>query len=113
MGIVAISTVEISPAMGSTAALRDRLEGLLVTLNQLSGCTAYSLTCASKPGDTWVVTGYWDSTAQMTAHFNLPCLAELFELTAQRLVVGLRFATFLLTPPLEAITCGARTAVSR
>lgn len=113
MGIVAISTVEISPAMGPAAALRERLEGLLVTLNQLSGCTAYSLTCASKPGDTWVVTGYWDSTELMAAHFHLPCLAELFELTAQRLVVGLRFATFLLTPPVKAFSCGAREPVSR
>ncbi|MEG0859771.1 MAG: antibiotic biosynthesis monooxygenase [Pseudomonas sp.] len=102
MGIVAINTVEIQPANGSAAALRVRLQGLLLKLNRFSGCTAYSLTCANNPGDTWVVTGYWDSTERMTAHFDLPCLAELFELTAQRLVVGLRFATFFLSPPVEA-----------
>ncbi|WP_422419459.1 antibiotic biosynthesis monooxygenase family protein [Pseudomonas sp. GZD-222] len=101
MGIVAINTVEIHPANGSAAALRVRVQGLLATLNRISGCTAYSLTCGSNPGDPWVVTGYWDSTERMTAHFNLPCLTEVFELTAERLVVGLRFATFSLSPPVE------------
>lgn len=99
MGIVAINTVEIHPANGSAAALRVRVEGLLVKLNRMSGCTAYSLTYGSNPGDPWVVAGYWDSTERMTAHFKLPCLAELFELTAERLVGQLRFSTFLLAAP--------------
>ncbi|MNJ33911.1 hypothetical protein D3C77_286030 [compost metagenome] len=99
MGIVAINTVEIHPANGSAATLRVRVEGLLVKLNRTPGCTAYSLTYGSNPGDPWVVAGYWDSTERMTAHFNLPCLAELFELTAERLVGQLRFSTFLLAAP--------------
>lgn len=101
MGIVAISTVEIKPAKGSTAILKARLNRLLAKLNRLSGCAAYSLACGRDPEGTWVITGYWDSTERMAAHFHLPCLSELFELTAQRLVVGLRFATFCSVPPCE------------
>ncbi|MDH0729206.1 antibiotic biosynthesis monooxygenase [Pseudomonas sichuanensis] len=101
MGIVAISTVEIKPAKGSTAVLKARLNRLLVKLNRLSGCAAYSLACGSDPEGTWTITGYWDSTERMAAHFHLPCLNELFELTAQRLVVGLSFGTFCRAPLCE------------
>lgn len=101
MGIVAISTVEITPAKGSAAVLKARLNRLLVKLNRLSGCTAYSLTCGSYPESPWFITGYWDSTERMAAHFELPCLGELFELTAQRLVKGLRFGTFCGVPLCE------------
>lgn len=101
MCLVAISTVEIRPASGSAAVLRTRLEALLASLNRTSGCAAYRLTCESGPGDTWILTGYWDSTERMTAHFDLPCLARLFELLVQRLIVGLRFGTFFVPSPIE------------
>jgi len=91
-----MNTVEIYPANGSTTALRAGLEALLVELNRVSGCVAYSLTCESAPGDAWIVTGYWDSIERMTAHFELPCLERLFELAAQRLVTGLCFGTFFV-----------------
>ncbi|QRY77322.1 hypothetical protein JVX91_17075 [Pseudomonas sp. PDNC002] len=96
MSLVAVSTVEIDPAMSSVAGLRTGLEELRADLSRLSGCTAYRLSCGSEPGDTWLLTGYWDSTERMTAHFNLPCLARLFELAAMGLIVGLRFGTFLV-----------------
>ncbi|WP_442113764.1 hypothetical protein [Pseudomonas sp. NUPR-001] len=99
MGIVAINAVEIDPADGSAAVLRERLQALLQTLQHSCDCAAYRLTCGSDPGGTWSLTGYWYSTERMQAHFTLPCLAELFELTAQRLVKGLRFRTFSADDP--------------
>ncbi|UXJ54740.1 MULTISPECIES: putative quinol monooxygenase [Pseudomonas] len=101
MGLVAVSTVEIDPASGSVAVLRMGLQELLADLNRLSGCTAYHLACDSGSGDTWLLTGYWDSIERMAAHFHLPCLARLFELAAEGLIVGLRFGTFLVSPLIE------------
>ncbi|WP_425317493.1 antibiotic biosynthesis monooxygenase [Pseudomonas nitroreducens] len=102
MRIVAVNTVEIDPAIGSMATLRAGLEALLDDLGHLSGCTAYRLTCGSDPGESWILTGYWDSLERMTAHFNLPCLARLFELVSERLISGLRFGTFLVSPLIES-----------
>ncbi|MCE0916073.1 hypothetical protein [Pseudomonas sp. NMI760_13] len=94
MGLVAINTVEIIPAIGSAAVLQERLEGLLEVLNRTSGCVVYSLKYAALPSERWILTGHWDCVEQMTAHFKLPCLAMLFDLTAQRLATGLCFRTF-------------------
>ncbi|MFJ4392424.1 antibiotic biosynthesis monooxygenase family protein [Pseudomonas soli] len=98
MALVALNTVEIDPAKGATQALRAKLEVLLETLNRTSGCTGYTLCCREASPGSWLITGYWDSAEQMTAHFHLPCLAVLFELTSQRLVSRLCFSTFLLAP---------------
>lgn len=110
MRIVAINTVEIEPVSGSETALRGRLEGLLATLNRTSGCAAYSLACGGGPGAAWLVTGHWDSTERMCAHFELPCLAELFDLVAQRWASGLRFGSFFLLPIVAQERSGSITA---
>lgn len=112
MGLVAINTIEIDPAPGTTAALQLRLTALLETLNRTSGCAGYTLACPAGASATWLITGYWQCAERMTAHFELPCLAELFELASQRLLVRLCFRTFLLaapgTPPGEVKVIDAR-----
>lgn len=99
MHLVAISTVEIHTAEGRSMALQARLSALLETLQALSGCTSYSLTRCSSRHDVWIMTGYWNALATMEAHFSLPCLADLFALTLERLADTLKFRTFLLSAP--------------
>lgn len=97
MHLVAISTVEIHTIDSRAGPLQARLSALVETLQNLSGCTSYSLTrCSSRP-DVWIITGYWNALATMEAHFNLPCLADLFALTLERLADTLRFGTFVLS----------------
>ncbi|MDR2307801.1 MAG: antibiotic biosynthesis monooxygenase [Paucimonas sp.] len=98
MGLVAINTVEIMPAPGARAVLQLRLDALLETLNGTSGCKRYTLACRDTADGPWIITGYWDSVERMTAHFQLPCLAELFELATQRLLSRIGCSTFLITP---------------
>ncbi|WP_273820459.1 MULTISPECIES: antibiotic biosynthesis monooxygenase [Pseudomonas] len=100
--LVAISTVEIRALGQATTALQDRLGHLLEALQTGSGCTAYSLARSTSCPRAWILTGYWSALAPMRAHFELPCLKELFALTRERLADRLRFATFELSlPPLE------------
>jgi|GEM_PF-1073457 len=101
MHVIAISTVEIHAAGSRSTVLQARLNALLETLQDLSGCTSYSLTHCSSRHDVWIMTGYWSALASMEAHFNLPCLADLFTLTTERLADTLRFGTFLLSTPLS------------
>ncbi|MPQ69717.1 MULTISPECIES: antibiotic biosynthesis monooxygenase [Pseudomonas] len=99
MHLVAISTVEIHARDSCSTALQARLNALVETLQNLSGCTSYSLTRCSSRHDVWIMTGYWNASATMEAHFSLPCLADLFALTLERLADTLKFGTFMLGAP--------------
>ncbi|NWA02645.1 antibiotic biosynthesis monooxygenase family protein [Pseudomonas gingeri] len=99
MPIVAISTVEIQAAEGHSTDLQARLNALVETLQGDSGCLAYHLAPCSSHPDAWIMTGYWSALATMQAHFELPCLTELFSLTRERLASALAFGTFRLGTP--------------
>lgn len=103
MCLVAITTVEIYPANDSAQVLRSQLEKIRLALNHHSDCAAYTLTCGAKPSDAWILSGYWDSTERMAAHFKLPYLGQLFELAAQRQIARLCFGTFYMAPVEVAI----------
>lgn len=98
MTLIAINTVEIDIAKGSTAAVLAQLEALLEVLNRTSGCMAYSLARRGASDEAWLISGHWDCIERMTAHFDLPCLGMLFDLTARRLVTTLRFASVQVPP---------------
>lgn len=102
MHLVAISTVEIHAKDSRSMALQARLNALVETLQDLSGCTSYNLTRCSSRHNVWIMTGYWSAPATMEAHFSLPCLADLFALTLERLVDTLKFGTFVLSAPVSA-----------
>ncbi|MBV6748896.1 antibiotic biosynthesis monooxygenase [Pseudomonas chlororaphis] len=99
MHLVAISTVEIHTKDSCSTTLQARLGALVETLRTLSGCASYSLTRCSSRHDVWIMTGYWNALATMEAHFSLPCLADLFALTLERLADTLKFGTFVLSAP--------------
>lgn len=94
MPITAINTVAIHGIPGQSAPLLARLEKLLDALQHNSGCATYGLTRSHGDDNTWIMTGYWYSAASLAEHLAMPCLGELFELTAQRLATGMRFATY-------------------
>ena len=94
--IVAISTVEIQAAEGHSADLQARLLALVEALQGDSGCIAYHLARCSSGRDAWIMTGYWSALTTMQAHFELPCLTELFALARERFASALTFGTFRL-----------------
>ena len=94
MPITAINTIAIHGAPGQSAALLARLQTLVDTLRRRSGCAAYGLTRSHSDNDAWIITGYWYSAESLAEHLVMPCLGDVFELTADRLATGLRFATY-------------------
>lgn len=94
MPITAINTVAIHGTPGQSAPLLARLQRLLNTLQCHSGCATYGLTRSHTDDNAWIITGYWYSAESLAEHLAMPCLGELFELTADRLATGLRFATY-------------------
>ncbi|MFS2160770.1 antibiotic biosynthesis monooxygenase family protein [Pseudomonas sp. Pseusp122] len=94
MPITAINTVAIHGIPGQAAPLHARLQQLLEVLLRHSGCATYGLIRSHEDDNTWIMTGYWYSAASLIEHLNMPCLGALFELTADRLATGLRFATY-------------------
>lgn len=91
---VVVSTVEVHSAEGQSDLICARLESLIELLRRTSGCVAYTLTQCPTRQDRWIATGYWCSVQSMEAHFRLPCLSALFDLTAERLARSLCFGTF-------------------
>ena len=91
MGHAAINTVEIHAVPGRSMALQRRLLALLAVLQSRSGCALYSLRRSVNDEHVWILQGCWRSSADMWQHFEMECLAQLFELTTDRLASALLF----------------------
>jgi quinol monooxygenase YgiN len=96
MGHAATNTVEIHAVPGRSVALQRRLQALLAILQSRSGCALYSLRRSAEDEHVWILQGYWHSSADMWRHFEMQCLAQLFEMTTDRLASALLFETCAL-----------------
>lgn len=84
MSVQAINIIRLKAVPGRSDELGQRLAALLEGLRQSSGCLDYALTSQDETG-MWTITGHWQSTTALQAHFQLPALQGFIDLLGNRL----------------------------
>lgn len=100
MGINAVSTLEISIPEGSENVMAQCLAGYAKCLRELPGCIAYGVTQSAKSPQLWVLSGFWETQADMDRHFSSLGLSELVNRLG-RPAISLQFGSFSQIPQRE------------
>lgn len=98
MTITAVNTLEIRINHEADSKLELHLQACLSRIEHRRGCLGYSLIRSSSRDDVWIMSGYWSSATEMTAHFSSEPMTEIVNALIDS-CASLTFASF--TPMLE------------
>jgi quinol monooxygenase YgiN len=98
MLVTAINTVEIHATHGRRSEVDARVPRILDVLNSTTPCIAYTLTASKACDASWIISGYWQSEAQMQAHFSHPELSGFMELLSCGAISHIQFNSFITEP---------------
>ncbi|EJZ58822.1 MULTISPECIES: antibiotic biosynthesis monooxygenase family protein [Pseudomonas] len=90
----AVNVIEVLAVSGQSQDLRAPIDRLLQTLGEVPGCLSYQAVRSLADADLWIITGYWESTAAMRAHFAHPALNDLERLLDCRAVKRVAASSF-------------------
>jgi len=96
MLVSAINTVEIDAAQGRCSEIGARIARMLDVLNSSTSCIAYTSTPNNADETCWIVSGYWETEADMEAHFSHPELNGFMELLLNGALSRLQFNCFVV-----------------
>ncbi|MDD1011314.1 antibiotic biosynthesis monooxygenase [Pseudomonas shahriarae] len=94
MHINAVNTLEIEVGEGRDEVLMQCLHAFIGRAGKWPGCLGYGLTQSTHQTRVWLLSGYWESQAALSAHF---ADGELGTLVWQvgRQALGIRFNRYL------------------
>lgn len=103
MNITAVNTLEIRINAQADSQLEQHLRTCVARIENMPGCLGYSLIHSASRDDLWILSGYWSSVAEMTAHFFSEPMTGIVSALIES-CASLTFASF--TPVLvEAESC--------
>lgn len=93
MTITAVNTLEIQISPEADSQLEQRLMGHVARIQNMQGCLGYALIRSCGQDDRWILSGYWASVEEMTAHF---CSSPMTEIVSSLIEsrANLTFASF-------------------
>lgn len=77
MTISAVNTLEIRINAEADSHLEQDLNACIARIQRMQGCLGYSLTRSPSQEGLWILSGYWSSAADMTAHFTSEPMSEI------------------------------------
>jgi quinol monooxygenase YgiN len=98
MSIKAVNTLEIRTGPEADSQLEQHLQACVARIEHMRGCLGYSLIRSSIRDDVWIMSGYWSSATEMTAHFSSEPMTEIVSALIDS-CASLTFASF--TPVVE------------
>ncbi|MCD5989821.1 antibiotic biosynthesis monooxygenase [Pseudomonas sp. CDFA 553] len=98
MTITAVNTLEIWINQEADSQLEPYLQACVARIQHIQGCLGYSLIRSSSRDDVWIMSGYWSSATEMTAHFSSAPMTEIVSALIES-CANLTFASF--TPMVE------------
>ena len=98
MSITAVNTLEIRTSPEADSQLDQHLQACVARIQHMQGCLGYSLIRSSSRDDVWIMSGYWSSATEMTAHFSSAPMTEIVSALTES-CANLTFASF--TPMVE------------
>lgn len=94
MSIKAVNTLEIRINPEADSQLEQHLQACVARIEPMQGCLGYSLIRSASRDDVWIMSGYWSSAEQMTAHFSSAPMTEIVSSLIDS-CAGLTFASFI------------------
>lgn len=77
MTVTAVNTLEIQVNAEADPQLEQHLRSCVTRIENMRGCQGYSLIRSTSQDDVWILSGYWSSAADMTAHFSSEPMTEI------------------------------------